>query len=113
MIGSMGKARAVRRKPTCRHQRRMRVRVKKLRRSGKAVTDGEVCCARLRKVLEQSFAQNRCCVPHLIARIYSEPANSEITGTFSRKRPRTSNRPTRGTGVLGCRKSNGSIRTTR
>lgn len=57
--------------------------------------------------------QNRCCVPHLIARIYSEPANSEITGTFSRNRPRTSIRPTKGTGVWGCRKSNGSIRTSR
>src|SRR5206468_1344653 len=57
--------------------------------------------------------QNRCRAAHLIARMYSEPANSEITGTLSRNRPTASNRSTRGTGVLGWRKSKETIRTRR
>src|SRR5438045_1503472 len=36
--------------------------------------------------------QNRCCVAHLIARMYSEPANSEITATLSRNRPTAAKR---------------------
>src|SRR5437763_57591 len=57
--------------------------------------------------------QNRCRAAHLIARMYSEPANSEITGTLSRSRPRAFNRSITRTGVLGWRESKGAIRTSR
>src|SRR5262249_55746993 len=50
---------------------------------------------------------------HLTARMYNEPANSETTGILSRKRPSAFTPPTREAGVFGCRKSNGSIRTSR
>ena len=57
--------------------------------------------------------KNRCRAAHLIARMYSEPANSEITGTLSKNRPTAFNRSISRTGVLGWRKSKGTIRTSR
>src|SRR5262245_56991390 len=68
------------------------------------------CC---RTIFCLFILQHRRSAPHLTARIKSEPANSDITGTFSRNRPNWLTRLIRRAGVFGWRKSNGSIRISR
>ena len=50
---------------------------------------------------------------HLTARMQSDPASSETTGIISKRRPNALKRLTKRRGVFGCKKSDGSIRTSR